>query len=36
MSDEKKSEETTKEERTSDILKQMNEYLNKEKGEKND
>lgn len=36
VSEEKKSEEAIKEQKTSDILKQMNEYLNKEKGEKDD
>ncbi len=36
VSEEKKSEKAIKEQKTSDILKQMNEYLNKEKGEKDD
>lgn len=36
VSEKKEAEKVAKEERTSDILKQMNEYLNKEKGEEND
>lgn len=36
VSEKKELEEAKKQERTSDILKQMNDYLNKEKGEEND